>query len=62
MLQGVQVRFDKGIPEQPGFAGKDHYHIMNPYSTGKGDYYLDVNENPVPKNSSKSHIIPKSRK
>lgn len=59
---GIQVRFDKGIPGQHGFGGKDHYHILNPNSTGKGDYYLDANGNPVPKNSSKSHIIPKRSK
>lgn len=55
---GLQVRFDKGDPSQSGFRGKDHYHALNPNSTGKLDYYLDKNAIPVPKNSSASHIIP----
>lgn len=59
---GFTIRFDKGVPGESGFGGKDHYHIINPNSTGKGDYYLDENGNPVPKNSSKSHIIPKRSK
>ena len=41
-----------------GYGGKDHYHVLNPNSTGKHDYYLDKDGNPVPKNSKASHIIP----
>lgn len=55
---GLTVRFDKGIKGTVGFGGKDHYHVLNPKSTGKHDYYLDRNGNPVPKNSRASHIIP----
>lgn len=55
---GLHVRFDKGIPGVGGYGGKDHYHIFNPNSTGKSNYYLDKNGNPVPKNSKASHIIP----
>ncbi|MBY6270384.1 pre-toxin TG domain-containing protein, partial [Parageobacillus thermoglucosidasius] len=55
---GIRVRFDPGKPGAPGFEGKDHYHIYNPNRTGKGDYYLDKNGNPVPKGSKASHILP----
>lgn len=55
---GLTVRFDKGTRDANGYSGKDHYHVHNPNSTGKHDYYLDKNGNPVPKNSKASHIIP----
>lgn len=55
---GLTVRFDKGREGAFGFAGQDHYHILNPSSTGKHDYYLDANGNPVAKNARASHIIP----
>lgn len=55
---GITVRFDKGKPEAPGFRGKNHYHIENPNRTGKQDFYLDKDGNPVPKGSNASHIIP----
>lgn len=55
---GLQVRFDKGQAGESGYKGKDHYHVLNPDATGKGDYYLDENGIPVPKNSKGSHIIP----
>lgn len=55
---GLNIRFDKGTEGLGGYGGKDHYHILNPNSTGKHDYYLDINGNPIPKNSKKSHIIP----
>lgn len=54
---GLTIRFDKGKKGISGYAGKDHYHILNPNSSGKHDYYLDKNGNPVPKNSKASHII-----
>ena len=54
----LKIRFDKGKEGADGYKGKDHYHIHNPKSTGKGDYYLDKEGNPVPKNSKASHIIP----
>ena len=53
----TKIRFDPVKPGAPGFEGQDHYHIYNPNSTGKGDYYLDINGNPVPKGSSASHIL-----
>jgi len=56
---GIKVRFDPGKPGATGFEGKDHYHIYNPNSKSKGDYYLDESGKPIPKNSKKSHIIPK---
>ena len=55
---GYTIRFDKGTKGMSGYGGKDHYHILNPNSTGKHDYYLDKFGNSVPKNSKKSHIIP----
>lgn len=55
---GLTIRFDKGDQFSKGFRGKDHYHVHNPNSTSKNDYYLDINGNPVPKNSKASHIIP----
>lgn len=55
---GLRVRFDKGVSNAGGYGGKDHYHVFNPNSTDKSNYYLDKNGNPVPKNSKASHIIP----
>ena len=55
---GLTIRFDKGKNGAGGYGGKDHYHILNPNSTGKHDYYLDKYGNPVPKNSKASHTIP----
>jgi hypothetical protein len=55
---GLTIRFDKGTKGAGGYGGKDHYHILNPNSTGKHDYYLDKLGNPVPKNSRASHILP----
>jgi RHS repeat-associated protein len=56
---GEKVRFDPGKQGANGWEGKDHYHRVNPDSTGKSDYYLDVNGNPVPRGSNSSHIPPK---
>jgi hypothetical protein len=55
---GTKVAFDKARPGEPGWEGKDHYHIYNTNKTGKGNYYLDANGNPVHKNSDASHIPP----
>lgn len=55
---GLDIRFDKGEPGAPGFKGKDHYHVENPNSTGKGDKYLDKDGNPCAKGSKASHILP----
>ncbi|RTE06441.1 hypothetical protein EJQ19_22930 [Paenibacillus whitsoniae] len=52
------VRFDPGKEGAPGFEGKDHYHIDNPNKTGRLDYYLDKNGNPVVKGSKPSHVLP----
>lgn len=56
---GLRVRFDEPKPGATGFAGKAHYHILNPNATGPRDMYLDKNGNPVKKNSKASHILPK---
>ena len=55
---GLTVRFDKGQKGAGGYGSKDHYHVLNPKASGRDDYYLDKNCNPVPKNSKASHIIP----
>src|SRR5574338_63272 len=55
---GMKARHDPGKPGANGWEGEDHYHVENPSSTGKGDRYLDVEGNPVPKGSNKSHIEP----
>ena len=58
---GEEIAFDKGRPGQPGFEGQDHYHRPNPNSTGKRDANLDANGNPVPRGSTRSHILPGER-
>lgn len=57
---GLEVRFDPAKEGANGFEGKDHWHVYNPNKTGKKDYYLDKDGNPVPKGSKASHIIPES--
>lgn len=60
---GLTIRYDKKQEGAPGFRGINHYHIHNPNSTtGKKDYHLDVDGNPVPKNSTAPQIIPKKRR
>lgn len=56
---GLRIRYDEPTPGVEGFAGKDHFHILNPNATGSRDMYLDKNGNPVKKNSKASHILPK---
>ena len=56
---GLTIRFDEAKPGAKGYAGKDHYHILNPNATGPRDMYLDKDGNPVAKNSHASHIVPK---
>lgn len=59
---GLRIRYDEPEPGADGFAGKDHYHILNPNATGSRDMYLDKNGDPVKKNSKASHILPKGAK
>lgn len=56
---GDEVEFHKGKPGEPGWRGKDHYHRINPESTGSQDLYLDKYGNPVPKGSGPSHLEPR---
>ena len=56
---GLRIRFDEAKPGEKGYAGKNHYHILNPDATGSKDLYLDKEGNPVAKNSKASHILPK---
>ena len=58
---GLRIRYDMAKPGQPGFEGKDHYHIYNPNATGARDRYLDKYGNPVGRNSKESHIMPKEK-
>lgn len=53
---GLEIAFDKGIPGKPGFRGKDHWHIYNPFRLTVRDYYLDKNGNKIHKNDDDSHI------
>lgn len=55
---GEVLDFDQGVPGRDGWAGRDHYHRPNPNATGKGDFNLDHNGNPVPRGSAPSHIPP----
>ncbi len=55
---GLRIRYDTPTPGASGFAGKDHFHILNPNATGNSDLYLDKYGNPVRKNSKASHILP----
>ena len=55
----LRARFDAKKEGAPGFEGKDHWHIYNPFTRGKIDTYLDKNGNPVKDGSDPSHIIPK---
>ncbi len=59
---GLTIRYDEPIPGANGFAGKDHFHIVNPNGTGTKDKYLDANGNPVARGSKASHILPKGDK
>ena len=54
----LQVEFHPGESGKLGWKGQDHYHIHNPNRTGKADHYLDIQGNPVAKNSRASHISP----
>jgi len=54
---GEKIRWD---PKNKKGEDDPHWHRYNPKSTGKKDYYLDKNNNPVPKGSAASHLRPKS--
>ena len=56
---GLKIRFDEATPGASGYAGKNHYHILNPDAHSTKDMYLDKNGNPVGKNTKASHILPK---
>ena len=56
---GLRIRYDKPKAKAQGFAGRDHYHILNPNAKNNKDRYLDKDGNPVPKGSKASHILPK---
>ncbi len=55
---GLKIRYDKGKSGEPGFSGKNHYHILNPDAHNSSDMYLDKNGNPCSKGSKESHILP----
>jgi RHS repeat-associated protein len=55
---GEIIEYDQAQTEKPGHKAHDHYHRPNPNATGKENYYLDSNGNPVPKGSESSHLYP----
>jgi len=56
---GRKVVFDKGVSGATGYKGVDHYHVYNPSGNGRNNIlYLDIDGNPVPRNSVPSHIVP----
>lgn len=55
---GLEVEFHPGERGKNGWQGKDHYHVKNPNSKSKSDYYLDKNGNPCAKGSKDSHLSP----
>jgi RHS repeat-associated protein len=55
---GETLRHDQGRSGGTGHEKRDHYHRLNPATTGKHDLYLDKDFNPVPKNHEKSHLYP----
>ena len=55
---GQSIEFDKGRPGEAGWRGQDHYHVLNPHSTGKRDLYLDKAGQSAPDGSKASHIPP----
>lgn len=57
----LRVRFDYAKEGAPGFEGKDHWHVYNPYTRNKLDTYLDKDGNPVKDGSDPSHIIPEKK-
>jgi len=55
---GRKVSFEPGKPGEPGWEGKDHYHVYNPGSTNARNRYLDRDGNVVRKGADSSHIEP----
>lgn len=52
---GLRVRYDTPKPGTSGFAGQDHYHILNPDAHDSSDMYLDRNGDPCARGSRVSH-------
>lgn len=52
-----KISFDKGIPNEPGFRGIDHWHRHNLDQSNDLTYYLDQCGKPVKRKSKESHII-----
>lgn len=59
-VTNLRVRFDAAKEGATGFEGIDHWHIYNPFTSGKKDTYLDKDGNPVKNGSDPSHIIPEN--
>ncbi len=55
---GEEIRLDKGDPQGTGHEAHDHFHRINPNTTGNYNEYLDQHGNPVPKGSNESHLYP----
>ena len=54
----LEMEFHPGKKGQDGWKGKNHYHVKNPNSTGRHDYYLDKDGNPCSRGSDRSHLTP----
>jgi hypothetical protein len=52
------VEYDEAKSGETGHKGHNHYHRPNPNKTGKKDWYLDSEGNPVPDGSEPSHLYP----
>lgn len=55
---GLEIEFHPKQIGKNGWKGIDHYHIKNPNSTGKNDYYLNRDGKPCPRGSKGSHLLP----
>jgi len=55
---GTKVRFDLKAEEVPDTMERIIIIFIIRFYSGKHDYYLDIDVNPVPKGSKASHILP----
>ncbi len=56
--KNLEIEYHPAKQGEKGWRSKSHYHVKNPNSSGKHDYYLDKDGNPCPKGSDRSHLEP----